>query len=76
MIEEMKQKDWYILLAGFLGAVKLFLETWFDVAISAEQLNSAVNLASFIVLLVVIPMNTYITQRLKEKREAKKEGLK
>lgn len=76
MMEEMKHKDWYILMAGFLGAVKLFLETWFDIAISEEQLNSLVNLMSFIVLLVVIPMNTYITQRLKEKREAKKEVLK
>lgn len=73
MLEEMKQKDWYILLAGFLGALKLFLEAWFHISLSADQLNSLINLASFVVLLIVIPTNTYITQRLREKRALKLE---
>lgn len=72
-----KSKSFYIVLLAFGGLLKIFLESWFQIEITADKLNSLVNLISFIVIMLVLPANTWFTKRRQEQKKVLKEqGLK
>lgn len=63
------RKDWVILLAGFLAAVKLFLSSTFNLQIPDDTIDSVVDMISFAVALFAVYKNTYaITDKAKRQK--------
>lgn len=72
-----KSKSFYIMLLAFMGLLKLFLESWFHIEITEDKMNSLVNLVAFIVIMLVLPANTWFTKRRQEQKKLLKDkGLK
>lgn len=64
-----KAKDWFILMAAFAGVLKIFLSVWFNIEVTQEKIDALINLVAFIVILVVIPANTYVTKKRQEEKK-------
>lgn len=68
-----KSKSFYFVLVAFGGALKVFLELWFNIQIAEEQLNAAINLIACVVVFIAIPANTWFTKRRQKQKQALKE---
>lgn len=71
-----KTRDWFVLMTAFAGVLKIFLSVWFDIQISDAHIDSLLNLLAFVVIIVVIPANTYVTKRRQEQKEKLQEDTK
>ncbi|WP_310877186.1 phage holin [Priestia megaterium] len=65
-------KDHLVLIAGFLGALKVTLASFGLQIITQEQIDAVVNLISFGAALFAIWKNTYTTKKAKEQKEVLK----
>lgn len=77
------KKDWVILLAGFLGALKLFLSSTFNIEIPLETIDAFVDMISFGAALFATYKNTYVItdkakkqKRILDAREKQEEQFK
>lgn len=77
------KKDWVILLAGFLGALKLFVSSTFNIEIPVETVDSLVDLIAFGAALYATYKNTYVItdkakkqKRILESRERQEDRFK
>lgn len=63
------KKDWVILLAGFLGALKLFLSSTFNIDIPVETIDAFVDMIAFAAALFATYKNTYaVTEKAKKQK--------
>jgi SPP1 family holin len=76
-MKEMKErKDYLILLAGFLGALKVFLASLGYDVLPDATIDSLVDMIGFGVALYAIWKNTYVSKKGKLQKEVlKRSGL-
>lgn len=71
-----KSKDYTILLAGFLGALKLLLSSMGIDFITDDMVNASVDLVAFGVALFAVWKNTYVSKKAQiQKAELKRKNL-
>lgn len=63
------KKDYLILIAGFLGAFKIFLTSLGYDVIPQASVDSTVDMIGFGVALYAIWKNTYVSKRGKQQKE-------
>jgi SPP1 family holin len=63
------KKDYLILIAGFLGAFKVFLTSWGYDVIPQASIDSAVDMIGFGFALYAIWKNTYVSKKGKKQKE-------
>lgn len=69
-----KSKDYVILLAGFLGALKLLLSSMGIDFITDNMVNSVVDMVVFGVALFAIWRNTYVSKKSQVQRKVLEEN--
>lgn len=69
---DLKSRSFYVALLTIASAIKLFLSGWFEIELSNEQIDTAVNLLAALIVFVVMPAHRYLVKRRKKKEAEEK----